>query len=154
MRVLVTGAAGMIGRKLVAKLAERPTIRGQAITALDLHDIVPAEPPLAGGAEVTTHTGDLAGRILAGEDARYDTVSSFFSEVFGTSLKVFGDTTRFDEAREQGSLADGLLVGYGEAGRLVGALTVGQSEATEARAKELIAVGRAEADKALDAAGY
>jgi NADPH-dependent 2,4-dienoyl-CoA reductase/sulfur reductase-like enzyme len=92
------------------------------------------------------HTGELAGRILAGDDARYEIVSSFFSEVFGTTLRVFGDVTRFDEAREEGSLADGLVVGYGEGGRLVGALAVGQSEETEARLKELIGARAAPAD--------
>lgn len=60
MRVLITGAAGMIGRKLVARLAEHPTLRGRAISALDLHDIVPAETPAVGAAEVSVHTGDLA----------------------------------------------------------------------------------------------
>ena len=85
------------------------------------------------------YQGELVGRILAGEDARYDTVSSFFSEIFGTTLKVFGDLARADETRAEGSLADGLVVGYGEGGRLVGALAVGQSEEAEARLKEQIA---------------
>jgi NADPH-dependent 2,4-dienoyl-CoA reductase/sulfur reductase-like enzyme len=85
------------------------------------------------------YQGELVGRILAGEDARYDTVSSFFSEIFGTTLKVFGDLTRADETRAEGSLAGGLVVGYGEGGRLVGALAVGQSEEAEARLKEQIA---------------
>jgi NADPH-dependent 2,4-dienoyl-CoA reductase/sulfur reductase-like enzyme len=85
------------------------------------------------------YQGELAGRILAGADARYDTVSSFFSEIFGTTLKVFGDLAQADETRAEGSLADGLVVGYGEGGRLVGALAVGQSEEAEARLKEQIA---------------
>jgi hypothetical protein len=36
------------------------------------------------------------GRILAGADGGYDSVSSFLSEVFGTTIKVFGDVSRFD----------------------------------------------------------
>lgn len=87
------------------------------------------------------YTGDLAGRVIAGEDVRYDVVSSFFSEVFGTTLKVFGDTLQADETTTEGSVAEGLLVGYGEQGRLAGALVVGQSEETEARLKEQIAAG-------------
>ena len=83
--------------------------------------------------------GELVGRILANQNARYDTVSSFFSEIFGTTLKVFGDLAQADETRADGSLADGLVVGYGEGGRLVGALAVGQSEEAEARLKEQIA---------------
>ena len=60
MRILVTGAAGMVGRKLVARLARQGTLRGHGIAALDLHDIVAPEAPAMAGASVTTHTGDLA----------------------------------------------------------------------------------------------
>ncbi|TJV11336.1 MAG: NAD-dependent epimerase, partial [Mesorhizobium sp.] len=38
MRVLITGAAGMVGRKLIARLAKDGVLRGRKITALDLHD--------------------------------------------------------------------------------------------------------------------
>lgn len=60
MRVLVTGAAGMIGRKLVARLAAAPAIGGRAVSALDLHDIVAAEAPAGSSAAVSVHTGDLS----------------------------------------------------------------------------------------------
>ena len=59
MRILVTGAAGMVGRKLVGRLARQGTLRGREIAALDLHDIVAPEAPALAGASVTTHTGDL-----------------------------------------------------------------------------------------------
>jgi nucleoside-diphosphate-sugar epimerase len=36
MRILMTGAAGMIGRKLTARLLKDGTLRGQKITALDI----------------------------------------------------------------------------------------------------------------------
>ena len=85
------------------------------------------------------YQGDAVGKILAGKRGSYDTVSSFFSEVFGLTLKVFGDVSRFDELSTHGSLAAGqLLAGYGDGGRLVGVLAVGQSEEAEARLKELI----------------
>lgn len=45
MRVLVTGASGMIGRKLVARLAAEGHLGGVPVTALILHDIVPPERP-------------------------------------------------------------------------------------------------------------
>ena len=83
--------------------------------------------------------GREVGRILAGQRGGYDAVSSFFSEVFDTTLKVFGDTSRFDEIYEEGSLASGLLATYGDRGRLVGAITVGQSEELEPVVKDLIA---------------
>jgi nucleoside-diphosphate-sugar epimerase len=60
MRVLITGAAGMIGRKLTARLVADDKVAGRAISALDLHDIVPADAPRLDGAEVKVHTGDLA----------------------------------------------------------------------------------------------
>lgn len=60
MRVLVTGAAGMIGRKLTGRLAATPRIGGRAVTALDLHDIVPPAAPEIAGVAATALTGDLA----------------------------------------------------------------------------------------------
>jgi nucleoside-diphosphate-sugar epimerase len=60
MRILITGAAGMVGRKLIARLAKDGTLNGRKITALDLHDIVPPQAPAMDGVSVTTHTGDLA----------------------------------------------------------------------------------------------
>jgi NADPH-dependent 2,4-dienoyl-CoA reductase/sulfur reductase-like enzyme len=85
------------------------------------------------------YQGTEVGRILAGQGDGYDSVSSFFSEVFGVTVKVFGDVSRFDELTADGTLESGLLASYGENGRLVGALTVGQSEEVEALAKNLIA---------------
>ncbi|OYU38513.1 MAG: NAD-dependent epimerase [Pseudorhodobacter sp. PARRP1] len=43
MRVLITGAAGMIGRKLTAALLERGALGGVPISQIILHDIVAAE---------------------------------------------------------------------------------------------------------------
>jgi len=59
MRVLVTGAAGMIGRKLVERLAKDGELAGRRISALDLHDIVPPTTD-GGGIAVSAHTGDLS----------------------------------------------------------------------------------------------
>lgn len=88
-----------------------------------------------------SYQGAEAGRILAGAEGGYDTVSSFFSEVFGLTVKVFGDAARFDELTVEGTLESGLLGAYGDNGRLVGALAVGQDDEVEAHAKELIAAG-------------
>jgi NTE family protein len=87
------------------------------------------------------YQGTEVGKILAGQGDGYDTVSSFFSEVFGVTVKVFGDVSRFDELAEDGTLDSGLLASYGSNGRLVGALTVGQSEEVETLAKDLIVQG-------------
>ncbi len=86
------------------------------------------------------YQGTEVGKVLAGSGAGYDTVSSFFSEVFGTTVKVLGDVSRFDALTSEGSLASGtLLASYGESGRLVGALTVGASDELETLLKDLIA---------------
>jgi NADPH-dependent 2,4-dienoyl-CoA reductase/sulfur reductase-like enzyme len=84
------------------------------------------------------YQGHEVGRVLAGGDGGYDTVSSFFSELFGTTIKVFGDVSRFDELTTEGTLSDGFLARYGNEGRLVGALTVGQSAELETLVRELI----------------
>jgi NADPH-dependent 2,4-dienoyl-CoA reductase/sulfur reductase-like enzyme len=85
------------------------------------------------------YQGNEVGKVLAGNGGGYDTVSSFFSEVFGTTVKVFGDVSRFDELTTEGSLMSGaLLTSYGDGGRLVGALTVGAGDELETRLKDLI----------------
>jgi nucleoside-diphosphate-sugar epimerase len=60
MRILITGAAGMVGRKLIARLAKDGKLNGRKIAALDLHDIVPPQAPAMEGVTVSIHTGDLA----------------------------------------------------------------------------------------------
>jgi 3-phenylpropionate/trans-cinnamate dioxygenase ferredoxin reductase component len=85
------------------------------------------------------YQGTEVGKILAGHAGGYNTVSSFFTEVFGTRIEVFGDVSDFDEIEAEGSLAAGeLLVSYGHDGKLVGVLAVGQSEELESVVKELI----------------
>ena len=91
------------------------------------------------------YQGTEVGKVLAGHDGGYDAVSSFFSEVFGTTIKVFGDTGAGVQLPAEGSLEAGFLAGYGDEGRLVGAISVGQDEETEALLKDLIAE-RAPAD--------
>jgi len=79
------------------------------------------------------HHGERLGRILAGEDAPYDLVAYFFSEVFGTKLGLLGDLEEgHDELVVRGSLEEGdLTVFYLRAGRLVAALVSGNAMATQ-----------------------
>ncbi|HHZ07693.1 MAG TPA: SDR family oxidoreductase [Rhizobiales bacterium] len=90
MRVLVTGAAGMIGRKLVERLARDGALAGRPITALDLHDIV---PPPAGirGIAVVTHQGDLSahGAAAALVEARPDVIFHLAGVVSGEAETDF-----------------------------------------------------------------
>jgi len=60
MRILITGAAGMVGRKLTTRLLNDRTLGGKPITALDLHDIVKVETQSVAGIEIETLTADLA----------------------------------------------------------------------------------------------
>ena len=92
-----------------------------------------------------SYQGTEVGRILAGADGGYDEVSSFFSEVFGTTIKAFGDVSRFDSLTTEGSLSDGFLAAYGFEGLFVGAVTAGQSQELEELVRDLIA-DRAPAD--------
>jgi NADPH-dependent 2,4-dienoyl-CoA reductase/sulfur reductase-like enzyme len=85
------------------------------------------------------YQGTEVGKVLAGQSRAYDTVSSFFSEVFGTTIKAFGDTSRANESSSEGSLESGFFASFGDAERLVGAITVGQSEEFETLVKDLIA---------------
>jgi nucleoside-diphosphate-sugar epimerase len=91
MRVLMTGAAGMIGRKLTARLVADGKLAGQAITALDLHDIIPADAPKLAGAETRVHTGDLAdeGVAAALAGARPDIVFHLAGVVSGEAEANF-----------------------------------------------------------------
>jgi D-erythronate 2-dehydrogenase len=63
MHILVTGAAGMIGRKLVSRLVKDGQLNGQAIDQLTLIDVVAPEKPagFAGTAEASTSDLSSAG---------------------------------------------------------------------------------------------
>jgi NADPH-dependent 2,4-dienoyl-CoA reductase/sulfur reductase-like enzyme len=85
------------------------------------------------------YQGGDVGRILAGDDGGYDTVSTFFTESFGLMLKVFGDTTRHDDRLTRGSFLDGSAIAfYLENERLVATLHTGQDDETEETLKRLI----------------
>jgi NTE family protein len=85
------------------------------------------------------YQGRQAGRILAHAGGSYDTVSTFFTESFGLSLKVFGDVSEHDERISRGAFAAGdAIVFYLDRGRLVGTLQTGQDEETEEALKDLI----------------
>lgn len=60
MHILVTGAAGMIGRKLTARLVRDGMLNGKAIDRLTLIDVVAPEKPRDSSAAVETTTGDLS----------------------------------------------------------------------------------------------
>lgn len=71
MKLLVIGAAGMIGRTLVERLAQEGKVRGRAIDELILFDIVEPVAPSGGSMKVSAMPGDfpeegMADRLIAG----------------------------------------------------------------------------------------
>jgi 3-phenylpropionate/trans-cinnamate dioxygenase ferredoxin reductase subunit len=94
----------------------------------------------------SAYHGTTLGKILAGEDARYDTVSSFFSEQFGRSFKTFGDLQGHDETRLDGDFGeDDAVFRFLRGGHTVSAVTMGQDDAAENALKEEIRSGAAAA---------
>ena len=60
MRVLITGAAGMIGRKLTERLLKDGRLAGRPITALDLSDVTAPAAPQAPGIKARPRHGDIS----------------------------------------------------------------------------------------------
>ncbi|HEY4981942.1 MAG TPA: D-erythronate dehydrogenase [Pseudolabrys sp.] len=60
MHILITGAAGMIGRKLTARLVNDGRLNGQAIDRLMLIDVVAPEKPAGFTGAVELSTSDLS----------------------------------------------------------------------------------------------
>ena len=92
----------------------------------------------------SAYHGTTLGRILAGEDARYDTVSSFFSEEFGRSFRLHGDPHGHDATTVDGDFREGKAVlRFLRGGAVVGAVTMGQEDEVESALKEEIRGGAA-----------
>lgn len=88
------------------------------------------------------YQGSELGKILAGADGGYDTVSSFFSEMFGIGIRYFGDGEGHDELVPHGDFAEGEAVYcYTTEGRIVAALAMGTGDEENERIRELIRIG-------------
>jgi D-erythronate 2-dehydrogenase len=70
MHILILGAAGMVGRKLLARLAADGQLGGETITRLTLHDVVaPEAPPVRFPVSLSASDFSLPGeaeRLVAG----------------------------------------------------------------------------------------
>ncbi|MEM9732738.1 MAG: D-erythronate dehydrogenase [Pseudomonadota bacterium] len=60
MKILILGGAGMIGRKLMERLAAHGSMRGQPIEAVHAFDVVEAVLPASDAITFTTSAGDIA----------------------------------------------------------------------------------------------
>jgi len=60
VQILVTGAGGMVGSKLVNRLALDGTLGGRPIAKITRHDVVIAPPPPASTFAIETYAGDLS----------------------------------------------------------------------------------------------
>ncbi|HXZ45128.1 MAG TPA: D-erythronate dehydrogenase [Pseudolabrys sp.] len=72
MHILITGAAGMIGRKLTARLVKDRKLNGKPIERLTLIDVVTPEKPAGFSGAIEASTSDLsaagaAARAIAGK---------------------------------------------------------------------------------------
>ena len=95
--------------------------------------------------------GTGLGKLLATGEGAYDVVSSFFSEMFGLSLRVFGDLDEHDELEFRGVPGAGPFAGlYFQEGGLVASVVGEQSDETNDQLMELIR-RRAPRDEALAA---
>ncbi len=103
MHVLVTGAAGMIGQKLVRRIVGEPHIFGQAVSRLTVHDIVRPQAPETTGFAVETIAGDLADAADASKTiaGRPDLVFHLAAVVSGEAEADFekGYAANFDGTR-------------------------------------------------------
>jgi NADPH-dependent 2,4-dienoyl-CoA reductase/sulfur reductase-like enzyme len=85
------------------------------------------------------YQGTEVGKVLAGSDGGYDTISTFFTEIFGTTINIFGDARRDSQVVVHGSLTESMYVLYGdEKEEVIGALSVGQPEGIEELLKQQI----------------
>jgi NADPH-dependent 2,4-dienoyl-CoA reductase/sulfur reductase-like enzyme len=87
------------------------------------------------------YQGTEVGKVLAGTGQGYDRISTFFTEVFGITINVFGDARPDSQVVVRGSLLeDDMYALYGdEKEEVIGALSVGQSEEIDELLKRQIA---------------
>jgi D-erythronate 2-dehydrogenase len=113
MHVLIIGAAGMVGRKLTARLAAEGTLAGRPVTALTLLDVVPPEAPARFAGKLETRAADLslpceAARVVAGRpDVIFHLAAVVSGEAeadFDKGYRVNLDGTRalFEAVRQEG----------------------------------------------------
>jgi D-erythronate 2-dehydrogenase len=92
MHILITGATGMIGRKLTARLVKDGRLNGQTIERLTLIDVVAPENPAGFAGKVDSSIGDLAASGVAEKaiTGRPETIFHLAGVVSGEAETDFG----------------------------------------------------------------
>ena len=121
-------------------------MRTAAPGLLAVGDVCKAFNAAAGRALRVEHWGDalgqgeIAGRVAAGEDARWDDVPGFWSTIGEKTLKYAAWGDGHDQARFERQADGAFTTWYGRDDRIVGVLAHGADEAYE-RGRSLIAEG-------------
>jgi NADPH-dependent 2,4-dienoyl-CoA reductase/sulfur reductase-like enzyme len=110
-------------------------------------DVANVPDPIAGRRRRIEHwsyansSGSRLGTLLSGGDPGPPPVASFFSEVFGSSFKVFGDSVGYAIVATRGSFEEGRAAALyaDEEGRLKAALVFGLETEAEDELKDEIA---------------
>lgn len=98
MNVLIVGAAGMVGQKLLGRLIADSALGGRELSSVTLFDVVPAADPGPCGFPIRTEVGDLSDRATAEElvDARPDLIFHLAAIVSGEAEEDFAKGYRIN----------------------------------------------------------
>ncbi len=140
----VAAAAGLATRD--GRVLTDPAMRTSAPAVHAAGDVALAHNPRAGRRLVVEHWGEalnhgeVAGRVLAGQDAVWDVAPGFWSTIGEHTLKYVAWGDGFDEARLDDHGDGAFTVYYGQAGTTVGVLAHERDEDYE-RGRELVESG-------------
>ncbi|WAP70610.1 D-erythronate dehydrogenase [Jiella pelagia] len=99
MRILILGAAGMVGRRLIDRLLAEKTIAGEVITAIDAFDVVAPQIAASDGVTIDAKAGDIADEatVKALVDKRPDMIFHLAAIVSGEAEADFDKGYRINQ---------------------------------------------------------
>ncbi|MEL7272643.1 MAG: D-erythronate dehydrogenase [Pseudomonadota bacterium] len=125
MKILILGGAGMIGRKLMERLAAHGSLRGEAIESVHAFDVVEAVLPTSDAITFTTSAGDIAdaGTVDALVDSKPDIIFHLAAIVSGEAEADFEKGYRINMGGTQ-NLFDAIVAREGYTPRVVYASSI------------------------------